>query len=158
MTVPNPTERMIVFFLTACTKLGDEHSLHLAKEFLIKMNSKHKINEFILCTASNMFLECNEIKTAQDYISKMSQSDVKYRMLMKVFNLKNEPEKTFALYNQMIINGFKANQITYLHLITAASQIGNENICHKLVKQIPQYLLENLRIKNALIDMWVSVK
>ena len=154
-TIPNPNEHMIVFFLNACAKLADQHSLNLAKEFLNKINSNYKTNEFILCTASNMFLKCNEITFAEDYLSKMSKSDIKYGMLMKISNLKNEPEKTFDLYNQMKRDGFKANQITYLLLINASSQIGIENICRKTVQQIPENLLQSLTIQNALIDMWV---
>ncbi len=146
---------MIVFFLNACTKLADQRSLNLAKQFLNKRNSNYKMDEFILCTASNLFLKFNEITFAEDYLSKMSKSAIKYGMLMKISNLKNEPEKTFDFYNQMISDGFKANQITYLHLIKASSQIGIENICQKLVKQIPENLLQNLKIQNALIDMWV---
>jgi hypothetical protein len=155
LTIPNPNEHMIVFFLNACTKLADQRSLNLAKQFLNKRNSNYKMDEFILCTASNLFLKFNEITFAEDYLSKMSKSAIKYGMLMKISNLKNEPEKTFDFYNQMISDGFKANQITYLHLIKASSQIGIENICQKLVKQIPENLLQNLKIQNALIDMWV---
>ena len=146
---------MIVFFLNACTKLADQRSLNLAKEFLNKRNSSYKTNNFILCTASDMFLKFNELTIAEDYLSKMSKSAIKYRMLMKLSNLKNEPEKTFDFYNQMISDGFKADRIAYLLLIKASSQIGIENICQKLVKQIPENLLQNLKIQNALIDMWV---
>ena len=155
-TISNPNERSIVFFLNACAKLADQHSLNLAKEFLNKMNSKYKTNEFIHCSAANMFLECNQIKDALDYLSKMSKSIVKYHMLMKISNLKNEPEKTFDLFDQMKIDGFKADEVTYLLLINAASQIGIENICQKTVEEIPQNLLQSLKIQNALIDMWVS--
>jgi spore germination protein YaaH len=156
LTISNPNEHLIVFFLNACAKLSDQHSLNLAKEFLNKINSNYKTNEFILCTAADMFIKVNQIKSAEDYLSKMSKSDIKYRMLMKISNLKNEPEQTFDLYNKMLSDGFKANQITYLLLINASSQIGIENICQKIVKQIPQNLLQNLTIKNALIDMWVK--
>ena len=154
-TIPNPNEHMIVFFLNACTKLADQRSLNLAKEFLNKLNSNYKMDEFILCTASNMFLKFNEITFAEDYLSKMSKSAIKYGMLMKICNLKSEPEKTFDFYNQMISDGFKADRIIYLHLIKASSQIAIENICRRLVKQIPQNHLENLKIQNALINMWV---
>ncbi len=120
------------------------------------MDSKYKKNGFILSAASNMFLKCDQIKFAEDYLSKMSKSDTKYHMLMKICNLKNEPEKTFDLYNKMKIDGFKSNLITYLFLINASSQIGIENVCRKTVQQIPENLLRNLMIENALIDMWVS--
>jgi pentatricopeptide repeat protein len=153
--IKNPNEQIIVFFLNACAKLSDQHSLNLAKEFLNKINSNYKTNEFILCTASNMFLKCNQIKSAEEYLSKMSKSDIKYRMLMKICNLKNEPEQTFDLYNKMQMDGFKPNLMTYLFLINASSQIGIENICQKTVQQIPKNLLQNLTIQNALIDMWV---
>jgi hypothetical protein len=156
LTISNPNEHLIVFFLNACAKLSDQHSLNLAKEFLNKINSNYKTNEFILCTAADMFIKVNQIKSAEDYLSKMSKSDIKYRMLMKISNLKNEPEQTFDLYNKMLSDGFKANQITYLLLINASSQIGIENICQKIVKQIPQKLLQNFTIQNALIDMWVK--
>ncbi len=155
--IKNPNEQIIVFFLNACAKLADQHSLNLALEFLNKMNSNYKTNEFILCTASNMFLKYNQIKSAEDYLSKMSKSSIKYRMLMKISNLKNEPEKTFDLYMKMKMDGFKPNLITYLILINASSQIGIENICQKIVKQIPKNILQNLTIQNALIDMWVRV-
>jgi pentatricopeptide repeat protein len=154
--IKNPNEHLIVFFLNACAKLADENSLNLAKELLNKMDSKYKKNEFILSAASNMFLKCDQIKLAEDYLSKMSKSDTKYHMLMKICNLKNEAEKTFDLYNQMKIDGFKSNLITYLFLINASSQIGIENVCRKTVQQIPENLLRNLMIENALIDMWVS--
>ena len=156
LTIPNPSERMIVFFLNACAKLADQRSLNLAKEFLNKRNPNYKVDEFILCAASDMFLKFNDIKLAQEYLSKMSKSTIKYAMSMKLSNLKDEPEKTFDFYNQMISDGFEANQITYLHLIKASSQLGIENICQNLVKQIPQNLLQNLKIQNALIDMWVT--
>ncbi len=154
--IKNPNEHLIVFFLNACAKLADENSLNLAKELLNKMDSKYKRNEFILCTAANMFLKCDQIKFAEDYVSKMPKSDIKYRMLMKICNLKKEPEKTFDLYNQMKMDGFKSNLMTYLLLINASSQIGIENISQKTVQLIPENLLRNLTIENALIDMWVS--
>ena len=156
LTIPNPNEHLIVFFLNACGKLADEYSLNLANKVLDKINSNSKTNEFIICTAADMFLKLNQIQYAQDYLSKMSKSDLKYRMLMKISNLKNSPEKTFHLYNQMKKDGFKSNQITYLHLINASSQIGIENISQKLVKQIPQKFFQDVKIQNALIDMWGS--
>jgi hypothetical protein len=156
LTISNPNERLIVFFLNACAQLADQHSLILAKKVLDQINSNYKTNEFILCTAADMFIKCNQPESAEDYLSKMSKSDIKYRMLMKLSNSENEPEKTFDLYNQMKIDGFKANQITYLLLINASSRIGIENICRKTVEQIPQKLFQSLTIQNALIDMWVS--
>ena len=155
LQIKNPNEHLIVFFLNACTKLADQHSLNLAKEVLNTMNSNYKKNEFILCTAADMFLKCNEIKSAEDYVSKMPKSDVKYRMLMKISNLKNEPEQTFDLYNQMKRDGSKPNIMTYLILINAAAQIAIENICRKTVEEIPKNLSESLLIQTSLIDMWV---
>ncbi|UJR29972.1 hypothetical protein I4U23_017519 [Adineta vaga] len=153
-TIPNPNEQMIVFFLNACAKLADKHSLNLAKEVLNKLNSNYKKNQFILCTAADMFLIANEIKSAAEYISKMPKSDIKYRMFMKISNLNNEPEKTFDFYDQMINDGFKPDRIAFLFLINAACRTGLESVCRSIVKKIPQHLLHNFSIQNALLDMW----
>ena len=75
---------------------------------------------------------------------------------MKIHNMKNQPEKTLELYEQMIKENIPANEMTYLLLINAASQIAIQTFSQRLIQRIPLKMLEKRNIQNALIDMWVK--
>jgi pentatricopeptide repeat protein len=75
---------------------------------------------------------------------------------MKTYNMKNEFEKTFALFEQMKMEKIEPNDIIFLLIINACSQLGDLSICQSIFEQVTPTSLNNIWIQNALIDMWVS--
>ena len=50
----------------------------------------------------------------------------------------------------------ESKMVIYLSAVTALAHLAMSDIAEDIVKQIPSNFLDHLRIRNALIDMWVS--
>ena len=51
----------------------------------------------------------------------------------------------------------KSNLVIYLLAINASAQIAMASECQAIVDELPQHIISNNKISNALIDMWVSL-
>ena len=75
---------------------------------------------------------------------------------MHGYNHNDQPQSTLSLFDREKARRLTLNLPLSLALIKAAALIGMRPICEAIVKQIPSQHQEDDRLKNALIDMWVS--
>ncbi|CAF1215326.1 unnamed protein product, partial [Didymodactylos carnosus] len=80
-----------------------------------------------------------------------------YGSLMKIYNIQHEPEKTLALFERMKQEKIESNEIIFVLLMDACSEIGDLSLCQSIVSQMPQSLLTNPSIQVGLVDMWGKV-
>ena len=76
--------------------------------------------------------------------------------MMKGFNINNEPLKTLNLFEKMKKESILLNEIIFLLLIDAYSQIGIISRCKTIVESVPSSMLSSPKIQTTLIDMWVK--
>jgi pentatricopeptide repeat protein len=76
---------------------------------------------------------------------------------MNAYNRTDQPEKTLDLYEQMKSAGIEPDLAIFLFLINASSHMGISSICQSIFEQIPNSFLDNIHVRNALIDMWVRI-
>jgi pentatricopeptide repeat protein len=101
-------------------------------------------------------MKCGDVAHAQSLFDTSQKKVIPiYGAMMSGFNKENYPSKTLDLFNQMKLDQMKANIVIYLNVIKALSQIGDYSISQSIVRQIPDSFLDDNRIQNTLIDMWV---
>jgi pentatricopeptide repeat protein len=148
-----------MFFFNACAQLRNEEALKLGKQvlsqFFNEFNQKN-VKSIALYGAFNMFIKCDDIKSAEILFNKLNKNVICYGSLMKIYNDKNEPEKTLNLFKQMKQTKIEPNQIIFLLIINACAQIADLSNCESILLQVPNSCLNDIWIRNALIDMWVS--
>ncbi len=157
--IPKPDEIHFMFFFNACAQLRNEEALKLGKQvlsqFFNEFNQKN-VNSKALYGAFNMFIKCDDIKSAEILFNKLNKNVICYGSLMKIYNDKNEPAKTLNLFKQMKQTKIEPNQIIFLLIINACAQIADLSNCESILLQVPNSCLNDIWIRNALIDMWVS--
>ncbi|CAF0925904.1 unnamed protein product [Adineta steineri] len=153
--IENPDEINYVLLLNACSRIGTEETLNIVKKILLNLPNSYQNNKNILTTAFDAFIKCNDLSNAEKIFPKIKRTVISYGNLMKFYNKNNQEEKTLNLYKQMIIDdNIQLDPIIYVHFINAAAHIGILSISNSIYKQIPKCFLQNIFIKNALIDMW----
>ena len=153
---PDHVSFMLLF--NACAQLRNETSLTLGKQVFQRLSNQsfhaNSMNK-ILGAALDMFVKCNDTHTAESLFGRMKRNIISYGLLMKMYNDRNESDKTLSLFEQMKLEKIKPNSIIWLLIIKACAQLGDLSTSEVIFNQIPQHLLTNLIIHNALIDMWV---
>ena len=76
---------------------------------------------------------------------------------MKAHNKNDQTEVTLDLFEQMKSDGVQPDPIIYVLVLNACANLGIISISEAIDQQVPDCLLANLYIKNALIDMWVRL-
>ena len=154
--IPNPDEVIYTAYFTACAKLGNNEALVLGKKVFQQLPNKYRQLNDVLISVFDMFIKCNDIESAESLFPRLKKSVTSYGSLMKMYNINDQPEKTFALYEKMKKENIDANDVIFILLINACTQIGNRSICEWIISQIPPNVLNNSLIQSSLIDMWVS--
>jgi len=148
-----------MLFFNACAQLRNEEALKLGKQvlsqFFNEFNQKN-VNSKALYGALDMFIKCDDIKSAEILFNKLNKNVICYGSLMKMYNDKNEPEKTLNLFEQMKQTKIEPDQIIFVSIINACAQIADLSKCESILLQVPNSYLNNIWIQSALIDMWVS--
>ncbi|UJR16283.1 hypothetical protein I4U23_003189 [Adineta vaga] len=91
---------------------------------------------------------------AEEIFPKVATNTLSYGNLMTTYNENNQPNKTLDLYEQMKRKQIKLDSTISFLLINACAALGIYSICQSIFEQIPKSFLNNIYIKNALIDMW----
>jgi pentatricopeptide repeat protein len=128
----------------------------LAKKVYGQIPKFYHINPRLSNSLLDALIKCGDCSNAEILHSKMEKSVTSYGNLMSGFNKANNPENTLNLLNQMKIDRIEPNLIIYLCVIKALSKIGDYLLSESTIEQIPNSILVDHRIQNALIDMWVG--
>lgn len=148
---------MCIFF-NACAQLKNEKALILGKkvfdELVINLNESNDLLFMVL----NMFIKCDDLKSAESLFNRIDRDIISYGSMMKIYNTKDQPDKTLELFRKMKKENLIPNEIIYVLLITALSAIGDLSLCQSLFCEIPKKFLINPWIQVGLIDLWVRFR
>ncbi|CAF0890587.1 unnamed protein product [Adineta ricciae] len=155
MTI-KPDDFTLTVIFNACTQLANERAKIIGNKLLNQILNKDLTNNVILLTSAiNMLMNFGEVKDAERLFQlNKSKDTIIYGTMMKGYNNNDQPLRSLQLFQQMKNEKIKLDEIKFLLLINACSQIGILSICQQLVDQIPSHCFNNIQINTSLIDMW----
>jgi len=148
---------LLVFF-SACAGLGNEKGLTLGKQIFSRLSQHSKgkqLNEKVLPAVLNMFIKCYDIDNAEKLFRQLNKNPITYGCMMTMYNNQNEPEKTLSLYEEMKGENVEADNLIWVLIIDALSQLSDLSTCESIISEMPKKFFENIQIQNGLINMWV---
>jgi pentatricopeptide repeat protein len=152
-----PDEITLIILFQACRQLNNDRARKVGKKWLHQMPNDFRQNIVLLTSAMNMLIQFSEIENAEYLFRRIKKNnEIPYNCLMKGYNLNDQPLKSIKLFHEMKQENIIPDQITFLALIGACSQIGILSVCQSIVDQIPLHCY-NKKIISSLIAMWVSV-
>ena len=155
--IKHPSDVNLIVLFNACAQLRTLEALNLTRKVSKEMPNTFYSNLRLLTSLLDALMKCGDVTTAESLFDKSNEKALSmYRVMITGYNKTNNPSKTLSLFNQMKLNGFKADTTIYLSAIKALSQVGDYETSQSIVKQIPDSFLVDNQIQNALIDMWVS--
>ncbi|CAF1628019.1 unnamed protein product, partial [Adineta ricciae] len=154
--INDPNEVIITLLFNACAQLPSQQSLSLVKTVWKKYQNTSLLDDHALTALIDAFMRCGDVKGAEAIFDKLPHKVLPmYGAMMKGYLLNKLPNKTLRLYHQ--IKNMKSTQsdfVIYLLTINASAQIAMASECQAIVDEIPQHIVSNSKISNALIDMW----
>ena len=133
-----------------CAKIANEDSLEFGQLIFSRMSKKFHKNRVVRNSALHVFITADDLKSAEAVFDPMDRNITCYGSMMKVYNIKNQPEKTIELYQKM-------KEIVCTLLIDACSEIGDLELSQSLIREIPENFLLNLWVQTGLIDLWINL-
>ena len=155
-TIKNPNRVILILLLNACAQLQNDAALTLVKQISSNLSEAQVSNPHLVTSLLDALMKCGDVKSAESIFGKIKRSVFDYASLMTGFNHNNQPEKTLGLFDRMRRESIEPNCVVCLCVIQALAQFGVSSLSATVVEQMPKAHLENDRIRNALIDMWVS--
>ncbi|CAF3936002.1 unnamed protein product, partial [Rotaria magnacalcarata] len=153
--IDSPDQVIIILLFNACALLGTNEALNLVKRASKEIPKSFYSNPRLLTSLLDALIKCGDIKHAELLFGRLRTRTLSmYNAIMNGFNKEKNPSKTLDLFHQMKISGLEPNFITYTCLIKALSLIGDYSVAQSLIGQIPDSVLVDNQIHNALIDMW----
>lgn len=154
--IEKPDETLYKLYFSACAQLSNKQALVSGKRIFSQLtNNYHKNVDLVNCVLT-MFIKCDDIESSQSLFARMSRNLTSYRLMMKMYNMKDEPEKTMNLFEQMKQENIQPNDIIFSLLIDACSHIGDYSLCQAVISQMSPDLSADRWIQNGLVDMWVG--
>ena len=151
-----PNDIITNLLFNACAQLKSKEALNLTKAIYETLPSSFYSNDYLTNSLLDALIKCGDMSTAEIVFSRMRRSVVAYGNLMNGFNGAKQGRKVLKLFHQMKSEGLEANLIIYLCVIKALALIGDLSLIESTINQIPESILRDNQICNALIDMWVS--
>jgi len=155
---PDPDNVIYIVIFNACAQLKNDRAKKVGKKVLDQILNKSVTNNVVLTSAIHMLMNFGDVKSAEQLFESIKKNNVvSYGVMMKGYNLNNNPLKCLKLFEKMKKQDIIPDEIIFILLIRACSQLSMLSICQSIVAQIPSYLYNNQRICSALIDMWASI-
>ena len=153
---PNNVIHRLVF--VACAKLANERAVNLGKKLLRQILPTSTNDHTAFDSAIHMLMRFGEMKRAEDLFKSVKNKDISiYTAMMKAYNLNKQPLKSLELFDEMKQQHLIPDEMTFISLMNACSQLGIRTICQSLAAQIPSHFYVKQSISNALIDMWACI-
>ncbi|XVF37909.1 hypothetical protein REPUB_Repub20aG0052000 [Reevesia pubescens] len=111
---------------------------------------------FISNALVDMYAKCSDILAARDVFSRMSQRDVvSWTSIIVGAAQHGQAEEALSLYDKMVSNGVKPNEVTFIGLIYACSHVGLVVRGRELFKSmIEDYMIHpSLQHYTCLLDL-----
>ncbi|CAF3676422.1 unnamed protein product [Rotaria sp. Silwood1] len=157
LTIEKPDKIIFSILFNACAQLRTKDALDLGKKVFNQLPIECRQSNDLLYSVLNMFIKCDDLKSAESLFNRIDRDLISYGSMMKFYNMKEQPEQTLTLFEQMKQNKIKPNKIIFVLLIDACSVIGDLSLCQSLISQIPPSFLTDPWIQVGLVDMWVRL-
>ncbi|CAF1183546.1 unnamed protein product [Rotaria sp. Silwood1] len=157
LTIEKPDKIIFSILFNACAQLRTKDALDLGKKVFNQLPIECRQSNDLLYSVLNMFIKCDDLKSAESLFNRIDRDLISYGSMMKFYNMKEQPEQTLTLFEQMKQNKIKPNKIIFVLLIDACSVIGDLSLCQSLISQIPPSFLTDPWIQVGLVDMWGKV-
>jgi pentatricopeptide repeat protein len=149
-------EVQYVIVYNACASLCNERAMTLGKKILEQMPKEFLNDIVVISSIIHMLMRFNQVENAEYYIKQIKKFDVyTYGILINGYKINHQPKKCLALFEEMKKKNMKINEAIALSLVGACSQIGIRSISENIIQQI-SHLQHDPKLKNCLIDIWVS--
>ncbi|CAF1456583.1 unnamed protein product [Adineta ricciae] len=152
--IDRPDAIIINLLFNACAQLRTPEALSLVKQTYKNMSSSFYSNDYVTTSLLDALVKCGDTSTAKVVFSKMRRPVIAYANLMTGFNDQREGKQTMQLFYQMKREGLEPDIITSLCVIKALALTGDLSLIEETINQLPQSILLDTQIRNALIDMW----
>ena len=121
------------------------------------MPKKFHNNTVVITSALYMFIKCDDLQNAEALFNRTDRDIISYGLMMKLYNSKNQPDKTLELYQKMKEKNLNPNEIIFILPIDAPSKFGDLSLSQSLICEIPENFLLYPSIQSGLIDLWVKL-
>ncbi len=138
-----------------CTKIADQRSFEFGKSVFARMPKKFH-NHVVLTAALHMFIQGDDLESAESLFDRMNRTIESYGAMMKFYNINNQPEKTLELFQRIKQENLNPDEIIFVLLIDALSEIGHLELSQSLLDEMPNNFLLDPWIQTGLIDLWVK--
>lgn len=145
---------MLLF--NACAKLANDEALKLVKTYSSDLRLPRMPNIRLTNSLMDAFIKCGDYDNAEKIFRKTPKSVIGYGNLMNGFNGDKQPEKTLTLYEELKRSDITANEVIFLLVIQALSQVKIGRIAHDIIGEMPKTMRADRLIQTSLISMWVS--
>jgi pentatricopeptide repeat protein len=153
----NPDDVTYTIVFSACAQLVNDRAIKVGEKLLNQIPNHFRNNNTLMTSAIHMLFKFGDVKRAEDVFESMNNKGIiSYGVMMKGYNINNEPTKCLNLFQIMKQENIVPNDTIFNLVIGACSQIGMFSLCKLIVDQIPSNSLNELYISNSLVDMWVS--
>ena len=143
---------------SACAQLSNDRAKKLGKKLLDQMPDNFRNNNVVLTSAIHMLIRLSDVKGAECVFGTIKKkSTVTYGTMMNGYNQNNDPLKCIKRFEEMKQQDIVPDEIIFMLLIGACSQVAMFSLCQSVVAQIPLHFYDKPRIYNSLIDMWASI-
>ncbi|CAF1496416.1 unnamed protein product [Adineta ricciae] len=127
--------------------------ISISEEFFSQLPSS---SVRLLQTVFNMYFQHGDISKVKFLFEKIKRDVINYASLMKLYNDQSQPEKTLKLFQRMKNEKIERDSVVFVLVINACVDIRFSSLSRSIVKQIPQYLLDDHWLQRSLIYMWVQ--
>ncbi len=139
--IDKPNEANFIVFFNACGQAANFKALNIGKQVFSRLLNKS--NERILYAVFDMFIKCSDLDNAEKLFSQLDQNERTYRLMMTIYNNRNEPKKTLFLFEQMKREKIELNEKIFVLILNAFFQLND------FLKA--QQFFDQLRNKSAII-------
>ncbi|CAF3329197.1 unnamed protein product [Rotaria socialis] len=155
--IKKPSKAILRIFFNACAQLQTENALTVGKNVFDQLAIDSNESKDVLNMALNIFIKCGDLKSAECLFNRIDRTIICYGSMMKLYNIKDQPEKTLELFQRMKQETLIPDEICYVLLIDALSKIGDLSLGQSFLCGMPKHFLSNSWIQVALIDIWGKV-
>lgn len=118
-----PDNCTLVNVLTACARVGALSQGKWVHAYI----SKNGINVdgFVATALVDMYSKCGSIEKAQEVFSNSSRKDIStWNSMIEGFGTHGFGERALHILSDMLVNGFKPNDVSFISVLSACSRAG----------------------------------
>ena len=157
MTV-EPDRVISTILFNACAKLASPPAMELGDKLLSRMPDSYFSNSIVIGSAIHMLMSFGQVDRAEDLFSRMKKRDAStYGVMINGFYLNEQPDRCLQLFQYVQQHNIPVDESIAMSMVGACSQLGMVSTCRSVVKEIPVRSRESIRMKTALVSMWVSL-